>query len=68
MTRDQINALFSTRKPYMASGTHGEKGVGLGLSLTKEFIERNLGVLKIESSIAFGTTVHILLPSKAKNG
>jgi tetratricopeptide (TPR) repeat protein len=68
MTRDQISALFSSRKPYMASGTHGEKGVGLGLSLTKEFIERNFGVLKIESSIAFGTTVRILLPSKAKNG
>ena len=68
MTRDQISALFSSRRPYMASGTHGEKGVGLGLSLTKEFIERNGGMLKIESSIAFGTTVRILLPSKAKNG
>jgi len=66
MTKDQISALFSVRKPYMAAGTHGEKGVGLGLSLTKEFIERNLGTLKIESSIALGTSVSIILPSSAK--
>lgn len=62
MTRDQINALFSTQKPYLASGTHGEKGLGLGLSLTKEFVERNGGALQITSSIARGTTVKLLLP------
>ncbi|MDA3891406.1 MAG: tetratricopeptide repeat protein [Salinivirgaceae bacterium] len=64
MTKDQINSLFSTQSPYLASGTHGEKGVGLGLSLSKEFIERNSGKLAINSSIALGTTVSIILPSK----
>lgn len=62
MTKEQINTLFSKHKAYKASGTHGEKGTGLGLILAKEFIERNHGIFTIESSIAYGTTVKIQLP------
>ncbi len=63
MTREQINMLFVKEKPYFASGTHGEKGAGIGLALTKVFIERNFGNLHIESSIARGTIVKVSLPS-----
>jgi signal transduction histidine kinase len=47
----------------MSQGTHGEKGGGLGLLLSKVFIERNFGTLAIESSIAIGTKVVITLPN-----
>ena len=67
MTKDQINTLFSVEKQYMAAGISGETGGGLGLALSKEFIERNFGTFRIKSSIALGTTVSIVLPSTSDN-
>lgn len=64
MTRDQISSLFSIDKPYLATSTYGEKGGGLGLFLSKEFVKRNFGTLHVQSSIAQGTIVNIVLPSK----
>jgi signal transduction histidine kinase len=63
MTREQLEALFSRRFSGSVPGTHGEKGGGLGLILTKNFIDRNMGTIKVESSIAEGTTVLVSLPS-----
>lgn len=65
MTKEQIKSLFSKKKQHMASGTHGEKGMGLGLNLAKGFIETNFGKLHIDSSVAFGTSVSVLLPNKS---
>ena len=62
MTRDQIEKIFSNRYNTATLGTHGEKGGGLGLILAKAFIDRNLGNIQVESSIAEGTTVTINLP------
>jgi signal transduction histidine kinase len=45
-------------------GTSGEKGIGLGLLLTKEFIEINGGVLKIKSKIKEGTTMSFTIPKE----
>jgi signal transduction histidine kinase len=61
-TRDQLNGIFLVNKNYISQGTHGEKGGGLGLLLAKVFIERNFGTLAIESSIAIGTKVLVVLP------
>ncbi len=38
------------------------QGIGLGLALTKEFVELHGGELVVESAIGSGTTVDILLP------
>ncbi len=67
MTKEQINSLFSVKKQYMATGTGGETGGGLGLALSKKFIGRNFGTVHIKSSIALGTTVSIILPSTSDN-
>jgi signal transduction histidine kinase len=61
-TREQLNSVFSINKNYISQGTHGEKGGGLGLILSKVFIERNFGSLSIESSIAMGTKITVVLP------
>jgi signal transduction histidine kinase len=47
---------------YSAKGTNNEKGLGLGLLLCKEFIEKNNGVLEVKSEAGVGTTVSFTLP------
>lgn len=43
-------------------GTGNEKGTGLGIGLSQEFLHKINGKLKIESSLGEGTTVSICLP------
>ncbi len=45
------------------TGTQGEKGTGLGLVLTKEFIEENGGDISIISKLNKGTKITIKLPA-----
>jgi signal transduction histidine kinase len=61
-TREQLNRIFNNKKNYIAAGTHGEMGGGIGLALTKLLVEKNFGTLLIESSIAKGTEVTLTLP------
>lgn len=49
-------------KFFRASNSLGIAGTGLGLYLTKYFIELHRGSLHIESILGKGTTVRILLP------
>ncbi|MCR8557245.1 HAMP domain-containing histidine kinase [Mucilaginibacter sp. BJC16-A38] len=46
-----------------AFGTNNEKGVGLGLLLCKEFIERQGGRIGFESIFGQGSSFYIFLPS-----
>lgn len=43
-------------------GTSNEEGTGLGLILTKEFIEKNDGEISVNSEVGKGTTVTFSLP------
>lgn len=43
-------------------GTHNEKGIGLGLLLCKEYVERQQGSIRFESDPDTGTTFYIQLP------
>jgi signal transduction histidine kinase len=55
--------IFFIGKKQSASGTAGEKGTGLGLILSYEFIQLNNGSIEIESQEGFGTTFKIRLRS-----
>ena len=46
------------------SGTSGEIGTGLGLTLSAELIKINKGEISLESEIGKGTTIIITLPAK----
>ncbi|SFM93709.1 Signal transduction histidine kinase [Chitinophaga sp. YR627] len=51
---------------YSTSGTQNEKGCGLGLPLSKDFIERNNGKIWFNSVFGKGTSFHFTLPLSAE--
>ncbi|NBC66328.1 MAG: tetratricopeptide repeat protein, partial [Bacteroidetes bacterium] len=57
---DKLKNLF---KPFnrVTRGTKGEIGTGLGLSLCKEFIEKQGGSIRCESEVGKGTTFTVVL-------
>jgi len=57
-----MNRLFVSDSLWTISGTNNEKGLGLGLRLCKEFIEKNDGRLTVQSEIGIGTTFTFTLP------
>lgn len=51
-----LHKLFNPETHFTTSGTHQEKGMGIGLLLTKEFLEKNGGTIRVTSRAGFGTT------------
>lgn len=63
---EDLSKLFVKQTLWSANGTNNEKGLGLGLLLCKEFIEKNNGALDVISEPGKGTTIAFTLPlSKA---
>lgn len=62
MNEDKIKTLFSLETNISTPGTSGEKGVGLGTLLIKEYAEKNGGNVWVESAIGKGTSVFFTLP------
>jgi len=62
MSEEQLQKLFNPKTHFTRKGTQEEKGVGLGLILCKEFIEKNDGTVHVTSSVGNGTTFYIRLP------
>lgn len=60
--KDTLDKLFRVEVIHSTSGTEKEPGTGLGLILTKEFIEKNNGRLWVESTPGKGSTFCFTLP------
>ncbi|HEU5291617.1 MAG TPA: HAMP domain-containing sensor histidine kinase [Cyclobacteriaceae bacterium] len=63
MSGDEIDRLF-TMRVQSSPGTANERGTGIGLYLTKEFVTLNKGEIRIESTKGKGSMVKITLPSE----
>jgi two-component system sensor histidine kinase/response regulator len=64
MSEAKIKKLLEKHTTITRRGTEKEKGTGLGLLISKEFIERNGGQLKIKSELGKGSTFTFTLPLK----
>ncbi len=64
MTETTINDLFKLGKLASQDGTECEKGTGLGLFLCKEFVEKNKGSIRVESTPGRGSAFIFTLPAK----
>ena len=60
---DKLDALFT---PYQRGETHGQPGVGLGLSIANQAAEYLGAKLRAESTIGKGSTFYLELPAELK--
>lgn len=66
MSKSVVEQLFDLNRHYTTEGTNKEKGAGLGLILSKEFIEQHKGMLNVESTPGEGSKFIMSLPLKAE--
>lgn len=59
---ERIDSIFRIAETSSTEGTDGEKGSGLGLILSKEFVEKHGGKIWVESKLGEGTTFYFTLP------
>jgi two-component system, sensor histidine kinase and response regulator len=63
MSNENQHKLFSLEN-FSTYGTSNEKGMGIGLLLCKDFVERNGGQIWFESELEKGTSFYFSLPTK----
>ncbi len=62
ISENDINGLFRIDVAKSTIGTSKEKGTGLGLIISKEFIDKHEGIIRVESTQGIGTEFIIVLP------
>ena len=60
--KEKVDSLYLLQTNSSSEGTAGEKGVGLGTSVIKEFVEKNGGKVWVESELGAGTTLFFTVP------
>lgn len=66
ISADVVNEILTTHVGATRRGTAKERGTGLGLLISREFIEKHGGQLFIESHPGSGTLMTIAIPLKPK--
>jgi signal transduction histidine kinase len=55
MTKNTLKGLFNYDKARKAEEKYCHGGAGIGLMITKDFLDKNGAVVKVESKIGKGT-------------
>ncbi|WP_256759249.1 histidine kinase N-terminal 7TM domain-containing protein [Cohnella sp. WQ 127256] len=63
ISADQANSLLQEAYPVSSAGTAGERGVGLGLTLCREFVRLNGGDIWFDSVPSQGSTFYFSIPT-----
>ncbi len=66
MTKQDISKLFKIEVNTSDIGNSSEKGSGLGLILSKSFVELNHGEIWAESEYGKGSSFYFTLPLRHK--
>lgn len=62
MSSEIADRLFEKLTTQSRPGTGGEKGMGVGLQICKDFVEKHNGSITVESQPGEGSTFTVLLP------
>ena len=62
MSQETVDNLFVENQLHSTYGTNNEKGSGLGLLLCQNFVSRNGGTIKVESTLGEGSKFFFTLP------
>ncbi len=62
MSNEKVNEVLNGNRLIASTGSRGEKGFGLGLRLSKEFITLNKGRMEVCSEISKGTAFSVYMP------
>jgi len=65
---ENLVKLFKTGETVKTRGTENEKGTGLGLLLCKEFVEKNGGTIRAESTPGMGSKFIFTVPANKDSG
>jgi signal transduction histidine kinase len=65
ISNEMVSRLFNGEN-VSSRGTQNEKGTGLGLMVCRDFIERNMGSISIESELGTGTRFLLNIPAHVK--
>lgn len=68
MTQETMEKLMTVSKNKSTKGTAGETGSGMGLLISKEFIEKHNGTIVVESELGMGSKFIITFPNNDENG
>ncbi|WP_229702467.1 tetratricopeptide repeat-containing sensor histidine kinase [Maribacter cobaltidurans] len=66
MSEETLGKIFDQSGTHSTYGTNDEKGTGLGLSLCKEMVEKNNGIIWVDSAINKGSSFYFTIPKARK--